>query len=97
MTRDEFIEKWAEKFLCGWCGEKRAKDVKYNEEERIPELLKEYDEMNEKSVTEKDVFDFHNNLMTIQNDMNREGEDSSERERAYIKYWLEFIGVKCSG
>ena len=43
-------------------------------------------------VTGEDVFNFHNNLMTIQNDV-VDGEDTVARELSYIRYWLKSKGM----
>lgn len=44
------------------------------------------------AVTEKDVFDFHNNLMTITEDSKTQDE-SVRRELSYIRFWLRSNGL----
>jgi hypothetical protein len=48
---------------------------------------------NQPRVTIKDIFDFYNNLITIEEDFDITEEYLGERERRYIKNWLESIGV----
>lgn len=43
-------------------------------------------------VTKKDVFDFHNNLMTITEDSETQDE-SVRRELSYIRFWLRSNGL----
>jgi len=54
-----------------------------------------YDEMPTKkvTVTEKEVFDFHNNLTTIETDSESQ-EESYDREIDYIANWLIRKGVE---
>lgn len=49
--------------------------------------------MKECKITKKDVFDFHQNLMTIVIDESN-NEELHKREIRYIEWWLETIGVK---
>jgi len=50
---------------------------------------------NQLEVSEKDIYDFHGNLFTIvEDEPNIDDEYLAERERRYIKAWLESIGVK---
>jgi len=54
-------------------------------------------------VTEEDIFNFYNNLITIEEEVrderqiDREDEiafEIEERQRQYIKYWFQDIGVE---
>ena len=47
-----------------------------------------------KPITKEDIFNFHNNLMTISFDRLKGWENIEEKEREYIAYWLKSKGVE---
>ena len=50
---------------------------------------------NQPEVSLKDIYDFHNNLFTIvEDEPDIDDEYLAEKERKYIKSWLENNGVK---
>lgn len=87
MTKEKFVKKKRRETQRLW----REGFLNAAGRELIEELLTYI--MDERSVTEEDVFNFYNNLMTIRFDMNKEGEDSSKREMDYIITWLRSKGL----
>jgi len=66
----------------------RSKHPLYHEEfDAIRALIREHGP----EVSEEDIFNFHGNLMTMVEDLDRDALE--ERELAYIKKWLQEHGV----
>ena len=50
--------------------------------------------MNKLKITKKEIFDFHNNLMTISEEEYLNSEKCIKREMKYIENWLKSKGIE---
>jgi len=57
-------------------------------------ILKGDKKMKKLTITKKEIFDFHNNLMTISEEEYLDCEKCTERELKYIENWLKSKGIK---